>query len=211
MATLWYIKNGNQRMGPLRAGQIKQMVADGKIVADTQLSKGKDGPFMLAGTLKGLFSNASDGDTQVEYSVKNGNEAVTESQQTLKVIPRIKHLMLSPHGEGTQNKHPLLALWSLAVSSGLLVAALLYAVAWKFAAPVWAYGTALVPIAIMLLIVSWYAYRASPTRFNGVSLLVNMAFSAMTIIAGLGSIYDMWRVDAQAKKSMNEYMNSMKK
>ena len=197
MSVDWFFKRDNTTHGPFTPQQIKKLVVSGEIVDDTPIARVKGGPFNPAHKYKGLLDKpimANVASVPADDTVETGVDLVDQSLMVVKHRNQIPEL----------NDHPLLALWSLAIASGLLVASLLYAIAWKFAAPVWTYGTALVPVSVTLLIISWYAWRSSQTRFNKVSLVVNICFAALTVVAGLGSIYDMWSFESRMKSGMRQ-------
>lgn len=58
MASNWYVKQGEMTYGPLDDRQLKHLATQGKINKDANVSRGKDGPWVSAQKIKGLFSDS---------------------------------------------------------------------------------------------------------------------------------------------------------
>ncbi|MDR3108124.1 MAG: DUF4339 domain-containing protein [Planctomycetaceae bacterium] len=56
MSASWYYKNGENVTGPCESAQIKQAVAQGVIIAATQVRQGEDGSWFSASQVPGLLS-----------------------------------------------------------------------------------------------------------------------------------------------------------
>jgi hypothetical protein len=105
--------------------------------------------------------------------------------------------------------HPMLSLFSLAIASGLLFSSIMYAMTWKFAAPIWVYGSFLIPVSVTLLVLSYYAFSKSRNdRLSVLSLIIAVAFCAMTLVAGIGTIYDVWTAEQRAKNMIRDLNKS---
>lgn len=59
MSQSWYVKSGEEIVGPMNAKQLEQLAADGKIRPTTPLRIGEDGSWVEAGKVKGLLSAAT--------------------------------------------------------------------------------------------------------------------------------------------------------
>jgi hypothetical protein len=55
MAVKWYVYDGTKTCGPFSPGQVRQLAAEQRISRDTQLRNGREGQWMPASNLKGLF------------------------------------------------------------------------------------------------------------------------------------------------------------
>ena len=53
----WYVRVGGKVHGPLDSAKIKQLAASGKINETTDISQTENGPFVVAGKVKGLFAS----------------------------------------------------------------------------------------------------------------------------------------------------------
>lgn len=56
MASGWFVRQGEKTFGPFDAAQIRKLAESRKITPKTQLSQRSDGPWVLAESVKGLFS-----------------------------------------------------------------------------------------------------------------------------------------------------------
>ena len=203
MPPTWFLKDEGKVFGPFTPIQMKHMVTEGRIKEDTPVAREKSGPFVQASKYKGLIDPKPILAVAVARNAEPTDTPHDAFEELTEVNAPLSSLRVSRKAD-SENSHPMLALWSMAISSGLILASLLYAIAWKFSSPVWAYGTALVPVSIMLLIVSGYAYRTSKTRLNYYSFGVNIAFTFLTIVASAGSIYNMWSVESRMKESLGK-------
>lgn len=156
-------------------------------------------------------SIASDFELPTGFETKSANigaknpeswETVEEVSEGAADSPKLH--ILSETAAGTP-PHPMISLYTLAIATGLLASSLIYAMTWKFAAPVWAYGSFLIPISVTLLVLSYYAFsKAKTDRLSRLSVLMTSAFCAITFIAGIGTIYDVWTIDQKFKNSFRE-------
>jgi hypothetical protein len=198
MADTWYVRKSGTVIGPFTSMQLRQMAVEGRIDEHTPVGKDRAGPFASAGKVKGLIPHhgvpADPGDTDKRLdSLPPGAylDEVDRESITAK-IPSAEHPAAFAAAD-----HPLLALWTLAISAGMVTAMVIYGLAWKFSGPVWAYGAALVPLAVTLFLVGGYPYLSHRTRLNRTAVLVNGVFLALTLVAGAGSIYQMWTLESR--------------
>ncbi len=81
MATEWYVKLGEQHIGPFSAKQLKKMAAAGQVTPQVSICRGQDGKpdgnWVLASKAKGLFADSNS--SSQKSLEKNKNESLQAS------------------------------------------------------------------------------------------------------------------------------------
>lgn len=63
MAASWFVRGGGKVYGPLDGARLKQLVAEGKINASTEVAQNQAGPWLPAGRVRGLFDSVAPSNT----------------------------------------------------------------------------------------------------------------------------------------------------
>jgi hypothetical protein len=86
MAIQWFVEQGQRVYGPFDASRLRKLAAAGKISAESGVSRSKDGPWVKAGQLRGLFPGETDdrngkevlqGSSRQDGDVQSGGEQKT--------------------------------------------------------------------------------------------------------------------------------------
>lgn len=84
----WFVRRNGAVAGPFRSNQLRQLARDGKLGPAMEVAPTKDGPWVLAGRVKGLFAQAEVRDRSVSSSPperggSKPNAGVEETASTL--------------------------------------------------------------------------------------------------------------------------------